>query len=281
MGMLVGLFLSVIAVYTGACFLAARFQRHLIYMPVRLPDEDLRGMADKIRLSSWEGMDGARRGWRMKVPGTRPLRRVLVLHGNAGNAIHRLHFVESFLCRPDGDEWEVFLMEYPGYGAREGSPGEKAFMAAAEEALGLLKKEGPEPVLVLGESIGGALACLAAGCWPERIAGLLLFTPVSDLHEVAAHHYRFFPVRRLLRERYDAVRAIGSYPGPVAMVLAERDEIVPVPLSRRLIEAHAGPHREWVVENATHNALWYSSEAAWWNGAVDFIVAEMEKRNAG
>lgn len=279
MGTLLGILLAVAAAYGLACFLAAYFQRHLIYMPMRMPDEELRGMADRVRLRPWEDPKGRRVGWRMKVPDSAPRRRVLVCHGNAGNAIHRLHFIESFLCRADGADWEVFLMEYPGYGAREGLPGEAVFLAAVEEALDLLRGEGPGPVVLLGESIGGALVCLAAARHPKQVAGLLLFTPVAHLGEVAAHHYRFFPVRRLLRERYDALEAIRCYPGPVALVVAERDEIVPVALSRKLLEAHAGPHGEWVIPGATHNSVWYSSEAGWWNGAVDFVLDAMKERS--
>ena len=44
--------------------------------------------------------------------------RMLVFHGNAGYALNRDYFVTGL--RALGSQWDVFLFEYPGYGAREG-----------------------------------------------------------------------------------------------------------------------------------------------------------------
>ena len=55
---------------------------------------------------------------------------MLVFHGNAGPALHRLYFVAGFQAL--GKSWEVFLCEYPGYGSRPGSPSESAIKSAMD-----------------------------------------------------------------------------------------------------------------------------------------------------
>ena len=57
--------------------------------------------------------------------------------------------------------FEVRIVEYPGYGARAGSPSEAAFFEAAEAAFDAVVAEAvpKRPVYVLGESIGTGPAC--------------------------------------------------------------------------------------------------------------------------
>ena len=66
-----------------------------------------------------------------------------VLHGNAGNALDRVHYIDAFGDLGDGRLWEVYLFEYPGYGARAGKISEKSFRQAGAAALrGMLRQFG-------------------------------------------------------------------------------------------------------------------------------------------
>jgi uncharacterized protein len=60
---------------------------------------------------------------------------VLITHGNAGCALDR-----GYLAGPihEAAPIDVYILEYPGYGARAGSPDKSSLLAAGEEALGLL-----------------------------------------------------------------------------------------------------------------------------------------------
>src|SRR5690606_26402997 len=142
--------------------------------------------------------------------------------------------------------WEVHVFEYPGYGAKPGSPGEKRFAVAAREAFEALGTEDERPVFLLGESLGSGVACSLAAEFPERVAGLVLVTPFTSLPDVAAHHYSFFPVRWLLRDRYENAEALQGYGGPLAVLLAGRDEIIPAALGRKLHDGYDGPKQLWV-----------------------------------
>ncbi len=88
----------------------------------------------------------------------RPKNIWLMLHGNGGQASDRNYALPCF-SRDDS----VFVMEYPGYGTRQGKPSKATFNRAATEAYQYLRQTNPGiSVCVVSESIGcGPAANLA------------------------------------------------------------------------------------------------------------------------
>jgi uncharacterized protein len=245
------------------------FQRKLIYLPARAGEDALIDQADRVGLLPWRDSDGALIGWRTAA---RAANRVVVFHGNAGHALHRRFYVAGLQSIPDGAGiWEVYLFEYPGYGSREGTPGREAFLQAGQRAIEELLADN-RPLYLCGESIGSGVACALAAENPDHIAGLFLVTPFTTLADVAAHHMPIFPVRWLLRERYDNSTALQRYAGPIAVLLAGRDEVIPHEQGERLFRGYRGPKKLWVHENATHNTLDLSPENRWWQEASFFLL---------
>lgn len=266
-------------VYVGFFLLLVAVQRRLMYFPARGAEPGLRDAAGAQDLLPWQDAAGALIGWRSRPPvGGAPRNRLIVFHGNAGHALDRTYFVNGFGALENGSLWEVFLFEYPGYGARPGSPSERAFVDAAQAALDSLRQGDPQatvaprPVYLLGESLGGGVAAGLAARNPDGVAGLFLVTPFTSLGDVAAHHYPVFPVRPFLRDRYANDEALRSYHGPVAFLLTGRDEVVPLRLGRRLYDEYAGPKRLWMQENASHNAIDYTPGAPWWRDVSRFLL---------
>ena len=99
----------------------ATFQRQLIYFPQVEAEENLLRIAGGMELLDWRDGNGRLIGWRSGSSADHS-RRVVVFHGNAGYALHREYYVAGFLAQ--GTDWEVYLFEYPGYGARPGEPSE-------------------------------------------------------------------------------------------------------------------------------------------------------------
>ncbi|WP_158675457.1 alpha/beta hydrolase [Thiohalobacter thiocyanaticus] len=258
----------------------AACQRNLIYYPVREDLSHLLRQAQSQGAEPWYDRRGALIGWTLRGEG-RPTaegrgRHLVVFHGNAGHALDRTYYAEALFSLA-GSPWQtVSLFEYPGYGARDGQPGEKQILAAADAAVGELVANGEERIFLLGESLGGGVAAALAGRYPKRIAGLILITPFTRLADVGRVHFPYLPVRWLLRERYDTVAALRGYHGPVAVLLAGRDEIVPARLGRELYQAYEGPKRRWVQARATHNGLDLSPGAGFWNQATDFLLGHAQ-----
>ena len=248
-------------------------QRQLIYFPSKAPADVLSEKASRMGLQAWLDSEGMAVGW--KTPGNPSARyRMLVFHGNAGYALDRNYFVTGL--RALGNQWDVFLFEYPGYGAREGTPSEATFKATATQALQALLAVDSRPVFITGESLGSGVASFLAATSPKQVAGLLLVTPFSSLSDVAAHHYPFLPVRTLLSERYDSREALSHYGGPVAFLLAGRDEVVTSELGQQLYDSYSGPKWLHIEPHAGHNTLPYSPGVPWWREASTFLTSSYE-----
>ena len=99
----------------------ATLLRQMIYYPEVEQEERLLQMASGLQLRDWRNHDGELIGWHTPTAGT-GARRLVVFHGNAGHALYR-HYYAAGMLGLDRD-WQVFLFEYPGYGARRGSPSE-------------------------------------------------------------------------------------------------------------------------------------------------------------
>jgi pimeloyl-ACP methyl ester carboxylesterase len=223
-------------------------------------------LARTVELEPW--LDGLGRflGWRAPHRGAAPLARVVVLHGNAGSALDRT-YLRDVLQGTGHPSLEVFLLEYPGYGPRPGSPGEDAIVAAAVEAIDLLGEE--RPVFLVGESLGSAAAALAAAARP-RVAGLLLVTPLASVTAVARRHYPFIP-SFLVRDSFRADLALPRYGGRVAFLVAGRDEVVFADLGRALFQAYPGPKRLWEEPRAFHNSLRFDPSDPLWTEVREFL----------
>ena len=248
----------------------AMLQRQLIYFPSTAPLDRLTALASGIKLEAWRDDEGAPIGWKPSGRQTAG-NRIIVFHGNAGYALDRHYFVTGLQALKD--EWEVFLFEYPGYGAREGKPSEPSIKAAATQALKSMLAADSRPVFLLGESLGSGVASYLAAAFPNAVAGLLLITPFSSLTDVAAHHYPFLPVRMILSERYNSMESLSRYRGPVAFLLAGRDEVVSTELGQQLYDSYTGPRWLHIEPHAGHNTLPYYPGAPWWDQASSFLTS--------
>ncbi len=239
------------AAYAALCALAFLFQRDLMYFPDRAPEPLLLGQARRLGLEPWRGGDGALIGWKALHPGG-GAGRVLAFHGNAGCAVQRAYLARGLQAPGLGGAWDVYILEYPGYGARQGNPSEASLVAAGLEALDHLGAEGKRPTVLLGESLGSGVAARCAAARPGAVDGLFLVTPLTSMADVAKAHYPFLP-GFLVRDRLDAAASLGRVDVPLAVMVAERDEVIPAALGRRLFADYAGPKRLWTAPGAGHN----------------------------
>lgn len=256
---------AIAALYTAVCLLAFVFQRRLLYFPDRTGEQAALAAAGRLGLSPWRDAAGALAGWRA-APQGRPLARLLVLHGNAGSALDRLHYAAAFSRLGV----EVVLLEYPGYGARPGHPTLRSLEAAAAAAVDQLAKEGPEPVWVLGESLGSGVAARAVALRPGLVKGVVLITPFARMADVVRLHYPILPAALLL-DRYAPEADLAAWEGPTAVLLAGSDEVVGVAQGRRLFDSLRGPKRLRVEDGATHNGLDLDPTSPIWEEMVRFL----------
>ena len=225
----------------------SRFVDRMVFQPtpgVDLRPEEIGLDAEELFL---ETEDGVRiHAYWLPEPGAR--RALLLLHGNAGNASHRLPI--AALLRELGVH--VLLIDYRGYGLSEGRPSEAGVYADARAGLAHLRGARGLPeerVVVFGTSLGGAVAVdLARG---RPLAGLILESTFSAARDVGRVH--FGPLAALAGRRFDSLSKIGELRCPVLFLHGDRDEIVPQALGRRLFDAAPEPKRFETLPGAGHN----------------------------
>ena len=239
------------------------FQRRLIYFPTKIPGDVIESVAAEHGFAPWKNAAGQIIGW--KIPArSMAAGSVLIVHGNAGCAIQR-----DYLAQPihEAADVDVFVLEYPGHGARDGSPSKTSMVAAAEEAFQTLPDSLPR--YVVSESIGTGMACELAKKHPQGIAGLALFVPCHNLASVAQRHMWFLPAYLLLLDRFNPEECLQSYHGPVKFVVAGADEIIGPESGLRLANSYHGPKELQVVAGAHHNDV-SGQPPGWWREVFSF-----------
>ena len=241
-------------------------QRRMIYFPTKFGRTDAERWARGNQLEPWKNAAGQNIGW--KRLSTKPAAgQVLVVHGNAGSALDRAGYAEELQT---AEPLHVYILEYPGYGSRPGSPAQDTIFAAAGEAIDLLPSD--LRLYVLGESLGTGVAAWLAGANPKKVAGLVLFAPYNNFTDVARQHLPLFPVGWMLFDRFPSENYLQTYHGPVAIFLAGKDTVVPGKFGRKLFYHYSGPKRLWEYPNATHDNLSTLKPPVWkevisfWNG---------------
>jgi pimeloyl-ACP methyl ester carboxylesterase len=255
--------------YLVAALLVFWQQRRFIYFPPALPAHEVERLAKEDLLDPWTNPAGESIGWKRLSPTQPSHGKVMILHGNAGAAIFCGHYADLI---QQAATLDVFMLEYPGYVGRPGSPSEQSLYAAAEEAFTLLGTD--SPVYLVGESLGTGVAAYLAGRHPEAVTGVMLLAPYNSLVAVGQGQMPIFPVGLMLKDRFPAEKHLRQFHGPVAMLAVTDDRVVPARFGRALHDRYAGPKRLWEVPRGDHEAIWQQT-AEWWQEAFGFIRSNL------
>jgi hypothetical protein len=256
------LLLAVIALAVPA--LAWLTQERLIFFPQ--PVVSTAHLPARASTLEVVAADGTRlRGWIVKGTAA-PAPTVIYFGGNAEEVSWTL--AETRWPR----EWTIVGLNYRGYGASEGKPGEPALTAdalAIGDAVARREDVDPRRIVVFGRSLGTAIAAHLAAERPDVIAGAVLVSPFDSMTAIGRKHYPWLPVSLLLRHRFDALAAAQRCTMPLLAIVGGSDSIIPPERSRALFDAWAGPKTWLAVPGADHNDL--GSEETFWKGVAGFL----------
>ncbi len=172
---------------------------------------------------------------------------MLIAHGNGeliGDLSPFLRFTELGFA--------VLLVEYPGYGRSQGSPSQATVtetLVAAYDTLADQPEVDRSRIIALGRSLGGAAVCALAAERPLR--SLVLLSTFTSLRAMAK---RFLVPGFLVRDPFDNLQVLQSYPHPVLVVHGTEDRLIPHAHGERLASAAANAqlvsyrcgHNNWV-----------------------------------
>jgi pimeloyl-ACP methyl ester carboxylesterase len=187
------------------------------------------------------------------IPPDKPApKRTLVLGfgGNGWNGQDVAKYLHELF--PDLD---VVAFHYRGYPPSTGTPSADALIADApvvyDFAVNLIR---PKRIVAAGFSIGSGVAVELAAKRP--LDGLLLVTPFDSLKAVAQSMYPWLPIGPFFEHEIDAAGAIARVEAPVAIIAAERDEIVPTTRTDALRDCVRQLVFDRTIARAGHNDLY-------------------------
>lgn len=238
----------------AALILMLEFQTQLIFPTHAVPPAGpLPPASERLEAKSADGH--TLRGVHVPPEG-RAAAKTLVL-GFGGNAWNG-EDVASYLHElyPEAD---VIAFHYRGYAPSGGSPSAEALIADAplvyDAAIARVK---PKRTVAVGFSIGSGIAARLAT--QRHVDGLILVTPFDSLKAVAQSMYPWLPIGPLFQHEIEAAIALEGRDVPVAIIGAERDEIVPAERTQALRERISRLVFDRTIVGAGHNDLYARSE---------------------
>ena len=241
-------------------------QRKILY----LPEGNIPAVKDLHAhgLELWPAADGTEFIGLLAMPDSGDVRgTVVVFHGNAGTALDRHYYLPPLKAMG----FRVLLAEYPGYGGRPGNASEKVYTADARKIITRIQDEFSGPLYLWGESLGcGIVAAVAA---ESPAVGVVMLTPWDSLAAVAKSYYWYLPVRWLLRDRYDNLANLSKFKGPVAVLVAEKDQTIPRRFGLHLYEQLPEPKKLWLFPGVGHSDWPSAPDEKWWGEVMAFLAA--------
>ncbi len=106
---------------------------------------------------------------------------VLLVHGTSQIGFTEWAGVIPHFAR----RYHVLALDLPGFGDSDSPVGEYSPAKYAGVLSWLVKRHAKGPVIVIGHSMGGAVALRFAGSYPEQVRKLILVAPAGILHRTA------------------------------------------------------------------------------------------------
>lgn len=189
-------------------------------------------------------------GW--YVPNADARRLIIYCHGNGEHVADQANLVFRLQSHLQAT---VFVYDYRGYGRSRGKPDERGCVAdglAAQRWLAEREGVTTEDVVVMGRSIGGGVAVAVAA--EQGARALVLENTFSRMTDAAAAMYPWLPVRIFMTNRYNSMRRIRKYAGPLFQCHGTADDLVPMKLGLRLFDEAPGAMKQFYeIPNARHN----------------------------
>lgn len=235
---------AIFLAYSGLCAVLYWYQRDLLYAPppggprVALEMRVVRDSPDHVMASV--------------VPRT-GVAAVIYFGGNGEDVS-----VSSTLLSTAFPNHAIYLLHYRGFAPSTGRPFEAALFADALALFDLVHRDHAR-VTVIGSSLGTGVAVRVAGA--RMVERLVLVTPYDSLAELYAAKLPIFPIRWILRDKFESWRHAPDVKAPTLILVAGDDEMIPFENSNRLaLSFKAGVAKTIIVPGTTHNSIYSSAD---------------------
>ena len=222
-------FLILLIIYISVVVFLFFYQRKLLYHPSEnnyLDETQLNHKIEKKYIQSNDKLVS----WYFKK--NSKFKTILFLHGNAGKLDNRVYKLNE-LSKLD---LNYLIVAYRGFSGNTGKPTESGLYEDANFAKIWLNKNGvkDKDIIIYGESLGTAVAVDLGSRF--KFSGIILESPFTSMLELAQKYYPIFPVKLILKDKYESRKKVNDIKSPVLVMHGKKDKIVPFYMGEQMFE---------------------------------------------
>jgi uncharacterized protein len=179
---------------------------------------------------------------------------VLHLHGNAANVSNHLPLI-AWLPRAG---WHVLMLDYRGFGRSQGKPSLNGVVADARAALAWMRTQRHVPIVVLGQSLGGATALRAVANDSAEVKLVIADAAFASYRGIARDALGVLgwaaapALLGLPGTPDDPVTAAASLDVPLLVLHGTHDRVIPHHHGKALFAAAREPKQWLEVQGGDH-----------------------------
>ena len=241
------LVILVILVYFFASLGLYIFQRDLLYHPTEnnYDGDKLTVNIEEVKIITDDNIDLL--AWYHNKD-INKFKTILFLHGNAGSLENRIHKINHF----EDMNINFLLLSWRGFSGNKGKPTEKGLYQDARSAVKWLVKQGviEENIIIYGESLGTGITTEIAQ--NKNFAGIILETPFTSMVAAGKSKYPIFPIKLLLKDKYESEKKIKNIKSPVLIMHGEEDQIVPFWMGEKMFKMANEPKYSYFTKFDDH-----------------------------
>lgn len=177
---------------------------------------------------------------------------VLYFHGNMDNIEYYAPFADYFTK----NNYEVWMIDYPGYGKSTGERTETMLYTLAEQLYKLCRatRFSADSIVIYGKSLGTGIATQLAST--RNCKRLILESPYYSIPEIARHYAFMYPVEWMTDYEIPTHDFITRVVAPVTIFHGTDDGTIPYSNTEKLQKLLKKKDEVIAVEGGDHNDLY-------------------------
>lgn len=245
-----------IGLYILVCLLLFFFQERLLFFPQKLPATHQFSFPGNFQELQFSTNDkNLLNGLLFRADSSRGL--IFYLHGNAGSLEHWGQVAGIYTNLG----YDVFLLDYRGYGKSEGRIRSEAQLfddnQVVFDALRSQFGYSLDKTIILGYSIGSGLAAKLAA--DNKTKALILQTPYYSLRDMMRRRFPIIP-RFILKYPFQTNQHLAKVEAPIFLFHGDEDLVIPYESSLQLHAEHPAKTTMFTLNEQGHSGVTFNVE---------------------
>jgi pimeloyl-ACP methyl ester carboxylesterase len=175
---------------------------------------------------------------------------VLYFHGNRKNISYYAKFSTEFTR----NDYEVWMMDYPGFGKSTGELDEKRIYDWCLQTYKLARKRfPPDSIIIFGKSMGSGFAAQLASVRDTR--RLILETPYYSFPSIVGQYAPIYPLKQMIHFKVPTYQYLQKVTAPITIFHGTDDWIIRYQNAKKLLP-FLKPTDEFItISGGSHNNL--------------------------